>query len=516
MKSFSECEVVLAVFPGDVPGLLNVPQRLKDGVRPYEPTTLSLILIMHERDADGFPELERFVDYEIRQAFGRCFPRLEIRSFADLFDGMAGHRGSATAKQAALLSFMSGRRSSRNIIVVDAARLTAEGAVIELPCIAPYAVTDLFTLTKLEQAAELLNVKPTKSLQFFPSDPAIRFYDARHIADIDATLATGFKGAATDFLMGRIGCGLPEIYDTWVQMIPGSAVENVAVCLPIATSRCQADDILGNGKSPFGVDLQGEVGAGAHVATAISAYETFDSDFAHQAIALLNARLGGFVTFIQIGANDGRLVDPLLPFTHVFPWRGIVVEPVPFYFAELQERYADVVGVTPVQTAVGIGAKKRTMHFVSEELFNELENAHCPDWMRGIASFSRDHLLRHGVPSKFIQEIDVKVMSGKDLVKAYLADTAADLLIIDVEGAETEVIASFEFTGHLPTCVVFESEHMDAAELKQVECLLSDAGYDLHTRRPDAVAFRSGSSLANEFRTLMDADPVGSMIKAEI
>src|SRR6266568_4231619 len=40
--------------------------------------------------------------------------------------------------------------------------------------------------------------------------------------------------------------------------------------------------------------------------------------------------------FIGIGANDGVTHDPLYPFVRDFEWRGIMVEPIPEVFAELE------------------------------------------------------------------------------------------------------------------------------------------------------------------------------------
>src|SRR6266545_7291938 len=45
------------------------------------------------------------------------------------------------------------------------------------------------------------------------------------------------------------------------------------------------------------------------------------------------------IFFIQIGANDGGPSDPLFPFLQLKHWRGIMVEPVPYLFEQLQARY---------------------------------------------------------------------------------------------------------------------------------------------------------------------------------
>lgn len=45
--------------------------------------------------------------------------------------------------------------------------------------------------------------------------------------------------------------------------------------------------------------------------------------------------------FVQIGANDGYSLDPLTVQIERREWRGIMVEPVPYVFAWLAERYGN-------------------------------------------------------------------------------------------------------------------------------------------------------------------------------
>ena len=47
------------------------------------------------------------------------------------------------------------------------------------------------------------------------------------------------------------------------------------------------------------------------------------------------------LTFLQIGAFDGRQNDPLYQFITRYHWRGVLVEPMPDAFAKLQEAYRD-------------------------------------------------------------------------------------------------------------------------------------------------------------------------------
>lgn len=50
---------------------------------------------------------------------------------------------------------------------------------------------------------------------------------------------------------------------------------------------------------------------------------------------------GQDITFFVVGANDSVTNDHLYPFAKRFRWKGILVEPVPPYFAELKRPMKD-------------------------------------------------------------------------------------------------------------------------------------------------------------------------------
>jgi hypothetical protein len=74
------------------------------------------------------------------------------------------------------------------------------------------------------------------------------------------------------------------------------------------------------------------------------------------------------LTFVQIGANDGCTNDPLFEFVthHHKRVRGLVVEPVKAYFAELVE-VPSVPAIIPVNAAIHRTEKEMTIHRVNPE-----------------------------------------------------------------------------------------------------------------------------------------------------
>jgi hypothetical protein len=45
------------------------------------------------------------------------------------------------------------------------------------------------------------------------------------------------------------------------------------------------------------------------------------------------------IIFLQIGSNDGVSGDPLNFFINNYNWHGVLVEPIPFLFDQLQRNY---------------------------------------------------------------------------------------------------------------------------------------------------------------------------------
>ena len=66
----------------------------------------------------------------------------------------------------------------------------------------------------------------------------------------------------------------------------------------------------------------------------------------------LARRKGRNVFFLQVGANDGLLDDPIHYFVRSYGWRGILLEPVPGIFKRLKENYRTAKGLTFLNAAL--------------------------------------------------------------------------------------------------------------------------------------------------------------------
>lgn len=201
-------------------------------------------------------------------------------------------------------------------------------------------------------------------------------------------------------------------------------------------------------------------------------------------------RQGRKATFLQIGANDGVRFDPLHEFISAprYELRGVVVEPVPRFYAALKRNYAHRAGIKPINAAVHNSHTTASLFVVRESCETQL-----PEWVRGIASFDREHLNRSGLPTECIEEITVPCLSLADIVRDHQL-YELDLIQIDTEGYDIEILRSIDFTGLRPALIHFEhglpDQVMTDAEFDQLRELLNANGYQVLKERYDAIAIR--------------------------
>jgi FkbM family methyltransferase len=180
--------------------------------------------------------------------------------------------------------------------------------------------------------------------------------------------------------------------------------------------------------------------------------------------------LDGEIDVIQIGANDGIQSDPLRRFIQS-PGRfsARLVEPIPFYCQELIKLYKGRSDVEIINCAAG--SNESTMdifHIEPEKAIQMNGNGPHNNWALGQGSSSRATVVYWIYKNSWrgasyvdripdwiasIEKLQVRVMQTRDLVR----DGAKTLLVIDVQGMESEVILGL-CQENLPRWVVIEED----------------------------------------------------------
>jgi FkbM family methyltransferase len=190
--------------------------------------------------------------------------------------------------------------------------------------------------------------------------------------------------------------------------------------------------------------------------------------------------------FVQIGACDGRMDDPLYGWVNAYGLRGLLVEPQPRLYSELLETYRDAKGLEFRQVAVGEREEKRTLYTIAA-------GPGVPRWAAMLASFERDVLLSH---REFLPEVD-ELLREEEVQSVALNDLLAeaptdhiDLLQIDVEGYDSELIRILDLERFRPSIIHFEHEHLSRAQHEASVTRLIEHGYLVGLEEHDTLAYR--------------------------
>jgi FkbM family methyltransferase len=192
------------------------------------------------------------------------------------------------------------------------------------------------------------------------------------------------------------------------------------------------------------------------------------------------------VRFLAIGACNGliewrgvglpRTTDGDTMYRHVVEdgWRGILVEPNPVMFRELQKTYEGVDGVILEQAAIAESSGMRDFYVCHG---NPL-----------ISSFDLGHIRKHDGWcnerwEQSTQRITVPCMTVEEVLRKH--DMAEiDVLHIDAEGHDARILQSVNLSKTRPTSIYFEHLHMTEQERNLCVELLAKHGYTVTDANP--------------------------------
>lgn len=177
--------------------------------------------------------------------------------------------------------------------------------------------------------------------------------------------------------------------------------------------------------------------------------------------------------FVQIGANDGVMNDPIRQLVLRYRLPGLLVEPIPDRFVRLKENYAGQPGVEFEQCAVGEHDGEATIYRVRP-------TPELPEWLQGLASFDRRHLSSRKFGFKdldrHVEGLRVPVLSVQSLLRKHDFDSC-DLLQIDTEGYDCRLVQLAIRAGLRPSIINYEFIHAQPEERARCKRLLAEHGY---------------------------------------
>lgn len=197
------------------------------------------------------------------------------------------------------------------------------------------------------------------------------------------------------------------------------------------------------------------------------------------------------LTFIQIGANDGVMNDPIYQFNidNKSVVSGFALEPLPDVYMKLVENYRESSNIKTFNLAIHSNESEMILHRVNPKFSDKV-----PDFARGIASFNQDHWRKTTlVPDEnYMEEVKVKCISFADFIKLN-SIKIIDLLLLDTEGYDYEILMSIDFNSFRPKIIRFEhgvrNNIMPTEDFKNLCSYLNSFGYQIIAESYDATAY---------------------------
>jgi FkbM family methyltransferase len=200
----------------------------------------------------------------------------------------------------------------------------------------------------------------------------------------------------------------------------------------------------------------------------------------------------GHVRYLQIGANDGVLVDPMYEFVCENRHRvsGLLVEPVEIYFQKLKDNYATFHNITTVRRGIHNFENLMTI-FVAKVTRNHHQNIA----VAGLSSFNKGHLLKNkSVIEADIVEEQVRCSSVEELLQEFDFNDI-NVLVIDTEGYDFQILDKLDLNQVSPKIVLFEhglgGGTMTPIELESLCEKFNKFGYQVTIVNNDAIAVQT-------------------------
>jgi len=160
-------------------------------------------------------------------------------------------------------------------------------------------------------------------------------------------------------------------------------------------------------------------------------------------------------SLIVIGAHSGEKLSQAI---ELYSKRGdvLLVEPVPWLFKKLQEKYGSVKSVHLLQAVISENDAEEVSFFAPVESANEIAT-----WGDQLGSLNPIHALGHNKEfSNKIEEIKVRGISFKELINKFEIDEI-EVLHTDTEGYDARLLSEFPFDKIKPMELIFEYKHSD-------------------------------------------------------
>jgi FkbM family methyltransferase len=195
----------------------------------------------------------------------------------------------------------------------------------------------------------------------------------------------------------------------------------------------------------------------------------------------------GARSFLQVGANDGYLSDPLNLAIFRHKLTGTFVEPQSNYYRELQRTYRNFPGMLFLQYAIAESSGVMNMYTL------DCSGGRLPGWAHGVGTLSHEQIRKFGDQIENI-ETYIRHDPVQCITVAELLDRALhrdpDILVVDAEGFDHVILSQFDFPRLATKLVIYETESMDRADADDLARKLEAGGFAIFEAEQDTIALK--------------------------
>ncbi|MGI9265702.1 MAG: FkbM family methyltransferase [Gammaproteobacteria bacterium] len=199
------------------------------------------------------------------------------------------------------------------------------------------------------------------------------------------------------------------------------------------------------------------------------------------------------VFFLQIGAADGKRLDPIHSFVQRYRWQGILVEPLADLFELLKATYGNRDDL--ILENVAITEKDETRH-ISRVPLEDVGRQGVPDWAFAASTlvpektrFSADNSpppLHEALNSAVVRE-EVQCLSLASLLARHDVKNI-DVLQIDAEGYDARILMQLDMSVFRPSVINMEWHWLTDTEKREISTHLKGHGYSMYESHMDMMA----------------------------
>lgn len=197
---------------------------------------------------------------------------------------------------------------------------------------------------------------------------------------------------------------------------------------------------------------------------------------------------GAEIHFMDIGANDGGMFNPLSDYLQSNQWRGVMVEPQSKPFAVLVDRYRKNSGISFENCAIANTNSKKRFY---PQRINFKSSLRPPEWFKG--RWKGLNFISMWLFESPLDPVDVDCMTVDSLLEKHNL-RVLDVLVCDTEGYDLEILKMVDFDRFQPKLILIEVLHLRPPELAEAQELLARHHYEYYTDGWDLVAYPAAIS----------------------